>query len=103
MKFKIIVAIATVLLTACNAVSERTYGPDGRVARAINFSDGYGVGMDACYEKAGVICGVRGYDVLNRDTDKTATAVFTGWESVFGAAGSQTNRVLLISCKSLWQ
>ena len=100
MYLKTILAIATLSLTACNAVSEQTYGPDGRVAHAINCSDAYGVGMDACWLKAGEICGVRGYDVLNKDTDETATAVVTGWESVFGAASAETNRVLLISCKS---
>ena len=101
MNFKIMTTIAALSLTACNAVSEQTYGPDGRVAHAINCSDAYGVGMDACYVKAGEICGVRGYDVLDKDKDETATAVVTGWESVFGAASAETNRVLLISCKTL--
>ena len=95
------ISLAVLSLTACTAVSKQTYGPDGRVAHAINCSDAYGVGMDACYVKAGELCGVSGYDILNKDTDETATAVVNGWESVFGAASAETNRVLPIRCKPL--
>ena len=91
-------SLAVLSLTACNAVSERTFGPDGRVAHAINCSDAYGVGMDACYVKAGELCGVSGYEILNKDTDETTKAYATGG---FGAASAETNRVLLIRCKPL--
>lgn len=97
MNFYIIFGVL-IVLGSCASV-EQTFGPDGRIAHAINCSDSRGVDMNACYVKAGEICGSKGYDVINKETDKTLTAVLSDYEGLYGSASSENNRMLLISCK----
>ncbi|MBT9569417.1 MAG: hypothetical protein IV085_14100 [Thiobacillus sp.] len=58
--------VMVVLLVGGCAISKETYLPDGRVGYSIS-CDGAAVGMNVCFEKAGEICGARGYDLLNRE------------------------------------
>lgn len=83
------------LLTACAYVT-KTHAPDGSEAYAINCS-GTAMGWDACYKKAGDLCGASGYEELRKDGDMQATA----GGSAYGAFGAQSaNRSMLIKCRA---
>ena len=45
------------------AISKKTYLPDGSQGYSIS-CDGAAVGINVCFEKAGELCGSRGYDIL---------------------------------------
>lgn len=48
------------------AISKETYLPDGTKGHSIS-CDGAAVGINTCFEKAGDLCGSRGYDLLSRE------------------------------------
>lgn len=48
------------------AVSKETYLPDGTKGYSIS-CDRAALGINTCFEKAGDLCGSRGYDQLNHD------------------------------------
>jgi hypothetical protein len=56
--------LAMLLLVGC-ASSAKTYGPDGRELYILNCS-GWARSWSMCLERAGELCGARGYDVLER-------------------------------------
>ena len=86
-------------LAGCVTVKE-VYGPDGDKAFTLNCSDDKGARWDHCYEKAGEICRERGYRILEKNIDKSASgSAGTLDEEVFGRYDSQNNRVLMIQCK----
>ncbi|MCD4820753.1 MAG: hypothetical protein K8R11_01460 [Methanococcoides sp.] len=49
-----------------------------------------------CYEKAGELCGSKGYEVLEKSGD-TGAMVTAGQYGLFG--GSVINRSMVIKCK----
>ena len=57
------VILAAVLLAGC-AISTKTYDSDGREAYIVNCS-GVALSWSECLDKAGKLCGQRGYVVLN--------------------------------------
>jgi hypothetical protein len=57
--------VTLLVLTGC-ASSSTTFGPDGRPAHVLNCS-GWARTWGHSYEKAGQICGARGYEVVSRD------------------------------------
>src|SRR5262245_21606279 len=98
MHFRATILLAPLLLAAC-AVAKPTHLPDGRQGVSIS-CDGEMQGMAACYEKAGELCGARGYDIVNKEQQSTPT----GYASVgryggFAASGSNDTRSILIACK----
>jgi hypothetical protein len=64
MKHAYFIAIA-VALGGC-ATSRTIIGQDGKPVHKIS-CDGSAISIDACYEKAGELCGSAGYDVLGQD------------------------------------
>ncbi len=82
------------LLTGC-ATASRTYTSGGEEGYNINCS-GNARNWGMCYEKAGDICGSRGFVVLERSGDQGSA--FSG--NQFGLYGSSvTTRSMIISCK----
>jgi hypothetical protein len=74
------------------ATSSKTYTSDGKEGYSINCS-GSALNWGMCYEKAGDICGSRGYEVLEKSGDKGA--VFSG--NMYGLyGGSVINRSMII-------
>jgi hypothetical protein len=67
------------LLAGC-ADAHPTYAPDGRRAAVVKCG-GWARDWGMCYQKAGELCGARGYDVLNKSGE------------------SFMDRDLLIACK----
>lgn len=87
--------VALALILAGCATAKVTYGPDGRQVHSINCS-GNLMTWNACYEKAGALCGARGYDIVERTGDQNSTfAAGGGWAS----GGAFNSRTLLVSCK----
>jgi hypothetical protein len=88
------VIFAVVLLVGC-ATSTETYGPDGRPAYTLNCS-GAALSWGECESKAGNICGARGYTVVSRSSDQSAT-IGAGGGGLFGS--SSNSRAMTIQCK----
>ncbi len=86
------------ILFGC-ATSKQTYLPDGSLGHSIS-CDGAAVGINVCFEKAGEICGAKGYDLLNREGQivpfGTGTANNQGAFVTYGAFNTKS---IMIRCK----
>jgi hypothetical protein len=90
--------LALPILLGC-ASATQTYAPDGRTAHAVNCG-GLWRDWGACMERAGDICGARGYDILARDTDRSRSGGYSRQGSFGGGFASTTHtRNMLISCR----
>lgn len=81
-------------LSAC-ATASQTHTPDGKVGHSITCSGG-AQSWGSCYEKAGEICGTKGYTVIAGGAERGA-AVGGGQGGFFG--GTTMTRNMLIQCK----
>ena len=90
-----VLALLAIHLTGCAVSVKPVFGPDGRDAHAITCS-ALGNDWGDCFEKAGQICGTRGYQIWNQVSSESS--IISGSEdSIFG--GSSEERTLLIGCK----
>ena len=93
-KILVMCLIASLLICGC-ATARKTYTSDGKEGYSINCS-GSALNWGMCYEKAGELCGAKGYVVLEKSGD--TGAVVSG--SQFGLyGGSVINRSMIIKCK----
>lgn len=83
------------ILTGC-ATSKETYTQDGSKGHSINCS-GTALNWGMCYEKAGEICGSKGYDIIAGGSDQ-GVMVAGNQYGLYG--GSIMNRSMLIRCKN---
>jgi hypothetical protein len=90
----ILVLTAAIALAGC-ASSSKTYGPDGKEAYSINCS-GWARTWGMCYEKAGDLCGTKGYEVIGQGSDRGALASVN---PSGGFAGSTISRSLMVKCR----
>lgn len=107
MKSKIIyLSTLVVLLQGC-AISRPTYLSDGSQGFSIS-CDGSAVGMNVCYEKAGEMCGSRGYSLLNKEGQVIYMGVNSSGASInaFGGSaqsatylGAFNSKSILVKCK----
>ena len=93
--FYFTILVSAMWLSGC-ASSSQTYGPDGRVAHSLNCS-GTARTWGMCYEKAGEICGAKGYDILEKSGEQ-GVSVAGNSSGVYGS--STFGRTMLIACKS---
>lgn len=90
-----VLALSAVVAVAGCASSSKTYTADGREGYSLDCS-GTARNWGMCLEKAGDICGTRGYDVLERTGDQGAMV----GANQYGMYGSTTRtRNMLIACK----
>jgi len=82
------------MLAGC-ATSRTIVGQDGKPLHKIS-CDGSALSIDACYEKAGEICGSAGYDILNQNGK--ATPFFFAGSSSF-TAGTIVTRDIMVRCR----
>ena len=76
------------------ATATKTYTADGKEGFSIDCS-GAMLNWGKCYEKAGDLCGTKGYEVLEKDGDTGNT--FS--ENQFGLhGGSIINRSMVVKC-----
>jgi hypothetical protein len=88
------ILLLPLLLVGC-ATSKTTHLPDGSEGHSIDCS-GAARTWNACYEKAGEICGARGYDVVDKLGDE-GTVVSGNDAGVYG--GTVQTRSMLVKCK----
>lgn len=93
-------------LTGC-AFSKEVYLPDGTKGHSIS-CDGAAIGIATCFEKAGDLCGSRGYDQLGREGQVIPMGVSTssvsgssaGFQgSSFGSYGAFNTKSIMIRCR----
>ncbi len=87
--------LSSFALSGC-ATASQTYLPDGRAGYTVECS-GAANSWGKCYEKAGQICGTKGYNIISQTGDK-GNMVSGNQFGVYG--GSVITRDLLIACKS---
>ncbi len=93
MKILIPLVLIIICLSGC-ATASKTYTPDGSEGYIINCS-GSALNWGMCYEKAGEICGPKGYEVVEKSGD-TGSIVSGNQFGVYG--GSIVNRTMIIKC-----
>lgn len=94
MKGTIILLFIATILSGC-ATASKTYTADGKEGYNITCS-GSALNWGMCYEKAGQLCGTKGYEVLEKSGDQGA--LLSG--NQYGLyAGSVINRNMIIKCK----
>lgn len=94
MKGTIIFLFIATILSGC-ATASKTYTADGKEGYNITCS-GSALNWGMCYEKAGQLCGTKGYEVLEKSGDQGA--LLSG--NQYGLyAGSVINRSMIIKCK----
>lgn len=91
---KIGLLLLAVCLTGC-ATASKTFTADGKEGYNINCS-GSALNWGMCYEKAGELCGAKGYEVLEKNGDR-GTMVTFGQYGLMG--GSVINRSMIVKCK----
>ena len=98
---------AIVLLLAGCVQAQPTFTADGKKGHVISCSP---VGMGGlvggiaaastswgtCYQKAGEICGERGFDVLERSGEQGAVV---GFDRYGGGGTTTNNRMMVVQCK----
>jgi type 1 fimbria pilin len=72
-------AVAALWLSGC-ATADKIHTPDGRTGYSIS-CNGTVQDWGSCYEKAGDICGSRGYDVLDKSAKDTELSSFLVYEA----------------------
>lgn len=92
---KFVVCLAIIFSLSGCATASKTFTSDGKEGYSITCS-GSALNWGMCYEKAGNICGKKGYVVLEKTGDEGA--IVSG--NQFGLyGGSVINRNMIISCK----
>lgn len=86
-----------ILLVSGCATSKQISGPNGEVLHSIDCT-GYYSNMGTCLEKAGKICGSRGYDILIGGAENHGTGISAGQFGLFAAP--IVSREIIIRCKS---
>lgn len=89
-----IILTAMVVLSGC-ATAKQLYTPDGQLGYNVNCS-GSALNWGNCYEKAGEICGAKGFDIIDK-TGEQGAMVSGNQYGVYG--GSVQSRSLVIKCK----
>lgn len=97
--FLFIAAILSILFMFGCAMSKKTYLSDGSEGHSIS-CDGSAVGINVCFEKAGEICGSKGYDLISREGQVipfgTGSANNQGAFVTYGAFNTKS---IMIRCK----
>lgn len=89
----LLIGAALTAITGC-AIERQSYLPDGTIGHSIS-CDGAAVGMNVCFEKAGSICGSRGYKLLNRDGQVVYSGVAIPNQGYAGFGGFSTKSILI--------
>ena len=90
----LVVLLSVAVLSGC-ASARQTYTSDGKVGHSLNCS-GTARNWGMCYEKAGELCGTKGYVVLQKSGEQGAMATAT---QQGGFATSTFTRTMIVQCK----
>lgn len=95
MKITLTTMVLTGLISGC-AIAKKTYLPDGSVGHSIS-CDGAAVGMNVCFEKAGEVCGEKGYKLLNREGQVVYSGVAMPNQG-YAQFGGFNSKSILVKC-----
>ena len=94
----LMVTVACVSLLAGCATSKETYMPDGSLGYSIS-CNGSAVGINVCFEKAGELCGAKGYSLISREGQVIPFG--TGSANNYGATvtyGAFNSKSIMVKC-----
>lgn len=95
----VVAILMFVIFSSGCATSKKTHLPDGSEGYSIS-CNGAAVGINVCFEKAGQLCGSKGYDLINREGQivpyGTGSANNQG---AFVTFGSFNTKSIMIKCK----
>ncbi|WP_022667935.1 hypothetical protein [Desulfospira joergensenii] len=92
------ILIFAMAISGC-AISKKTYLPDGSEGYSIS-CDGAAVGINVCFEKAGELCGSKGYEIFNREGQYVPFAMGSvNGNQAFVTYGSFNTKSIMIRCK----
>ena len=94
MRSLLLIILLITCVTGC-ATASKTFTSDGAEGYIINCSGG-ALNWGMCYEKAGDICGTKGYETLEKSGDN-GVMVSASQFGLFG--GTTVNRIMVIKCK----
>jgi hypothetical protein len=89
-----VVSLITVLLCGC-ATSRKTHTSDGKEGYILDCSGGAST-WGKCYEKAGAICGEKGYEILEKIGETLSSSSGNVLEQ---HSDTDINRNMIIRCK----
>jgi len=87
-------SLIVTFLSGC-ATARKTHTSDGKVGYIIDCS-GNASTWGKCYERAGDICGVKGYEILEKISETLSSS---SGNIIEQHSGSDINRDLIIKCK----
>ena len=87
---------AVIILVFGCATAQQMYTPDGEMGYHIDCS-GNALNWGMCFEKAGAVCGSKGYIIIDRIGEESGTTVIANRYGLYG--GSMSHRSLIIKCK----
>jgi len=92
-------ALAAIILAGCVS-SQETFTADGSKGHVIACPSTAGLvgamtNWGTCYQRAGELCGARGYSVLSRSDEPGFAA---GWDRQGGGMGTTANRMMIVRC-----
>lgn len=102
---KTVLVLGVIILGGC-ATSIQTYLPDGTTGYHIK-CDGAALNMGDCFQKAGELCGTKGYELLTREGDAVPYAIgggsasvnqYSGQAGYISSSGMIVNRSLFVRC-----
>ena len=102
-----IAALALCAIVAGCVTAETTFTPDGRQGHVLSCTPAWTGGLvggiasastnwGTCYQKAGEICGARGYDILEK-TGEHGQRIDGSRDGI--SARTETNRLMVVRCK----
>lgn len=94
--FKKMLLLSLLVFEICGcAVARKTYAPDGSEGYVLNCS-GTASTWGRCYERAGDICGEKGYEVLEKISENLQSS---SGNVVERHSATDINRNLIIKCR----
>lgn len=94
--FKMITLMSLMLVVLCGcATARKTYTSDGKEGYILNCS-GSASTWGKCYERAGDLCGARGYEVLEKIGETLSSS---SGNIIEQHGGTDINRNMIIKCK----
>jgi len=93
MAAKALFVVAAAAFAGCAPVVRQMHTADGRIGHSIScpFGD-----WSECFQKAGELCGVAGYDVQEKSDDRSQQS---SWGMYGGSSGTINQRVMVVACK----
>jgi hypothetical protein len=111
---RLVILMVAIALAGCVSSNE-TYTASGQKGHVISCTPGWTGGLvgsianaatswGTCYQKAGDICGTKGYNVLARSDEPTFAAHASAYAntsagSAHYSAATSANRMMVIQCK----